>query len=63
MDLDNILNPYDIQMSRKQLKYCFPGCNGALHTDICAPGEKQLTIANQRDCTIDQEEKPSLHES
>ena len=43
MDLDNILNPYDTD-ELEAIQIYFPGCNGAVHTEVCASGEKQLTF-------------------
>ena len=61
-DMD--LNPYDIATDELEaIQIYFPGCNGAVQTEVCAPGEKQLTLAYQRDYTVDQEEKLSLQES
>ena len=50
MDLDNIMNPYD---ELEAIQVCFPGCNGAVHTEFYAPGKKRLTLAKQKDYTVD----------
>ena len=55
-NLHSFSNCSVITQLSKAIQVCFPGCNAAVHTEVCAPGKKQLTFAYLRDYTVDQEE-------